>query len=211
MYVHIPIILDVAMILNNHHSSSCLHAADVLVKDRAGEDGFGGIDPSWSTISLSECCPRLKTFTMLLNVGQQRSYANTEDPLFFINGFFVSTQPILVWRYALRLLASAHSRNCLEYLNIGLNFRSRVSAPCKNLEESTLRFLDWKKWDEVLSGFKSLKELRFMCMTDFGEKVAFHEPYTPRGRFPIFLQADLESLAGIGLPSLRKRVAFRFE
>lgn len=186
-----------------------------IVSDRIGEDGFGGIDPTWETVDLSNCCPQLKTLTMILRVGSQRTYSSNEGGMIDImtTDFWsrLHHAAILVWRYALRLLASALSRNSLTSVAIGLHFDLPDNTSSFNIKESTLHLLDWKKWDEVLGGFKDLKELKFMCMTHF-ENLAFREPYEPCAQFPETILAHLRTRIEDELPSLqRKNVVVRFD
>lgn len=128
------------------------------------------------------------------------------------SAFWFKIHAILVWRYALRLLASALSKySPLTSISLGLHFDSLAPESHFGFDESTLCFVNWTKWDEVLGGFGNLEEFRFVCMTNL-DRDAFYEPYEPCAQFPPRMLGGLRSNVEEKLPSLRrKNVAVRFD
>ena len=161
----------------------------VFIRDCVGADGFGGLDPTWTTTSLSVSCPSLTTLTLVL-------YVAVESP-----DDFKRTPVIIQWRYALCLLAS--SPPSLTSITLGLRI---PGDGAKELEHSTVYTVDWKKWVDVLRGFKQLVELRLVDM-DIKWVEGYEEIYEPHGRLQDrfvtmlwpFIRKELEGLGQVGV------------
>ncbi|TCD64717.1 hypothetical protein EIP91_003760 [Steccherinum ochraceum] len=116
-----------------------------LMMDDVGRDGFGGMPSKWPKMKLSTCCPSLKHITFVLFVA----YESLDD--------MKKSSAIFLWRYALRLLASAPKTLC----SITVLFMMDGDVPFEDLDRSTIDTVDWRRWDKVLKGLGELERLTF--------------------------------------------------
>ena len=170
-----------------------------LCQDVVGRDGFGGLDPSWESASLSTYCPSLTSVTIILYVEPEYGShgANT----------WWRKNTILTWRYALRLLSSASPR--LKSITISLAFS--VNSVDNYFTESTIQFVDWKKWDDVLRKFEDLEELRFIRLSEHLWVYTNNDQFAPGKPLPKSICSGLRSLSTPHFRSLFDRGIVRFD
>ncbi|TCD70736.1 hypothetical protein EIP91_002112 [Steccherinum ochraceum] len=123
------------------------HELDLLIKDNTGDSGFGGMPSEWPNIDLSSCCPSLRHITFVLFIAH--------GPLDYV----LKDSAIFIWRYALRLLATAPKT----VRSVSVLFLMESYVQPEELG-STIVAVDWGKWDEVLEGFDELQELAFVAV-----------------------------------------------
>ena len=165
-----------------------------LVADEEGADGFGGIPPSWHTVSLSTCCPSLQDITFALYVNRE-SGDDTKR-----------SDAVLQWRYALRLLASAPSS--LTSITVTMYLAGEV--PYEELQYCTVDLVDWHRWNQVLGGFKNLQRLTFTRMDPDWKDCQYYEPYEPRGQLPQHFVKEMEAFIKESLLSLAGKDVIHF-
>lgn len=124
----------------------------------ACSDSFGGIPSTWHIVSLSECCPQLKSITITLWVVEE-DIRETDDSL-------------VEWRHALRLLITAPST--ITHIRVGLKEVSSLGH--MRIDECTIKSIDWPKWDEVIEKFPRLEHLEFAML----ENQRRYRPAEPR-------------------------------
>ena len=161
-----------------------------LLFDTMGEDGYGGVDPSWKAVSLGRCCPSLQSITFVLLVNIE-SLDDTKK-----------SDAILQWRYALRLLASA-STHSLTSVTLGLALAGDV--PYEELEECTIESINWRMWEKVLQRFPNFKQLNLMRMDDENFGFSYFPPYQRRNKFPKHYKNEMLKFIARRMPSLVER------
>ncbi|TCD60327.1 hypothetical protein EIP91_010351 [Steccherinum ochraceum] len=120
-------------------------AAERIIDDEVGSDGFGGIPQDWEHHMLSEGCPLLKSVTLVILADMEDASFNTEDT-------------ILQWRYALRLLSSCPSTITHIFIELYAAGERTGTGSLNTAEE-----VDWAKWGEVLQRFQNLESFRFVA------------------------------------------------
>ncbi|THH19025.1 hypothetical protein EUX98_g8853 [Antrodiella citrinella] len=116
----------------------------------SGPDGFGRMFRECDRmIQLSDCCPSLRTLEIYLPVSSETTWPFTLQER--------ETDSFVVWRYALRMLASAPRT----LTSIAIDVLVTFDVEQQIIDRSTIPLVDWEKWAQVLREFKDLKRLSF--------------------------------------------------
>ncbi|TCD64713.1 hypothetical protein EIP91_003756 [Steccherinum ochraceum] len=102
-----------------------------LVVDDVGRDGFGGMPPKWLTVKLSTTCPSLKHLSLFLFVDAEPLDKSKQSSAIFL------------WRYALRLIASAPKA----LVSVTVLYELARDVSYEDLDMSTICVVNWKQWD----------------------------------------------------------------
>ncbi|TCD62442.1 hypothetical protein EIP91_006904 [Steccherinum ochraceum] len=122
----------------------------VILRDEAGAEGYGGIPSDWEPLTLSDKCPNLRTITLVMLVAN----GTRTD--------FDKPHGVVQWRYALRLLSMCPST--VTYIAMELYAQPSFDddAPPTLVSVETCRDLNWRRWNQVLERFPRLDSFRII-------------------------------------------------